>query len=156
MGRCWRVTPATRSRPAESGCGRCSYAWRRARRRPRPRTWFEPRWRSSSSTARPSSTTTSSTAPPRAADLLDGTVTFPLIVARARDAELAAVDLRDVRTPADAAGVCDRIAATGALTLARDHALELVADAKATLPPLPDRQRAALELVADGVVERYV
>jgi hypothetical protein len=31
----------------------------------------------------------------------------------------------------------------------------LVADAKASLPLLHQRQRAALELVADGVVERY-
>ena len=32
---------------------------------------------------------------------------------------------------------------------------ELVAAAKDELPPLPERQRMALELVADGVVERY-
>jgi hypothetical protein len=51
--------------------------------------------------------------------------------------------------------VCDRIAATGATDATRVRALELVAAAKAELPPLPDRQRAALELVADGVVERY-
>jgi hypothetical protein len=31
----------------------------------------------------------------------------------------------------------------------------LVARAKVALPSLPARQRAALELVADGVVERY-
>jgi hypothetical protein len=31
----------------------------------------------------------------------------------------------------------------------------MVADAKALLPGLPGRQRSALELVADGVVERY-
>jgi geranylgeranyl pyrophosphate synthase len=96
------------------------------------------------------------TGKPRGADLLDGTVTFPLIVARGRDRELSALDLRSVRTADDAAGVCDRIAATGALAVAKDHALELVAEAKSTLPPLPERQRAALELVADGVVERYV
>jgi hypothetical protein len=35
------------------------------------------------------------------------------------------------------------------------RALELVAVAKSDLPELPERQRAALELVADGVVERY-
>jgi geranylgeranyl pyrophosphate synthase len=96
------------------------------------------------------------TGKPRGADLLDGTVTFPLIVARGRDRGLAALDPRNVRTADEAAAVCDRITATGALTLAKDRALELVADAKATLPPLPDRQRGALELVAEGVVERYV
>ena len=52
--------------------------------------------------------------------------------------------------------MCDRIEATGALEFAREHALELVADAKSGLPVgLSDAQRAALELVADGVVERY-
>ena len=49
----------------------------------------------------------------RGTDLLDGTVTLPLILARERDPELAELDLRAL----DAAGaeaVCDRIAATGA------------------------------------------
>jgi hypothetical protein len=31
----------------------------------------------------------------------------------------------------------------------------MVAEAKAELPTLPDAQRGALELVADGVVDRY-
>jgi geranylgeranyl pyrophosphate synthase len=96
------------------------------------------------------------TGKPRGADLLDGTVTFPLILARSRDPKLEALDLRSVRSPEDAAAVCDRITATGSLTVAKEHALELVAEAKSTLPPLPPRQRGALELVADGVVERYV
>jgi geranylgeranyl pyrophosphate synthase len=51
--------------------------------------------------------------------------------------------------------VCERIAATGALDVAREQALELVARAKSELPALATRQRTALELVADGVVERY-
>ena len=51
--------------------------------------------------------------------------------------------------------VCERIADTGALEDTRARALELVASAKAELPALPERQRTALELVADGVVERY-
>lgn len=91
----------------------------------------------------------------RGTDLLDGTVTLPLILARVRDPELAGLDLRTIRTPADADGVCERIAGTGALAVAKARALELVAAAKQTLPALPERQRAALELVADGVVERY-
>jgi octaprenyl-diphosphate synthase len=95
------------------------------------------------------------TGKPRGADLLDGTVTLPLIVARMREPELAAVDLREVRTSADAAAVADRITVTGALDVAKRRALELVAEAKAMLPALPGRQRSALELVADGVVERY-
>ena len=61
----------------------------------------------------------------------------------------------EIRTPEAAASVCDRIAATGALETARERAMELVARAKAALPAVAARQRAALELVADGVVERY-
>jgi geranylgeranyl pyrophosphate synthase len=95
------------------------------------------------------------TGKPRGADLLDGTVTLPLIVAGRRDPEIARLDLREVRTPAQAARLCDQITATDALEDARSHALELVRRAKENLPPLPPRQRAALRLVADGVVERY-
>jgi geranylgeranyl pyrophosphate synthase len=95
------------------------------------------------------------TGKPRGADLLDGTVTLPLILARDQDPELQALDLRDIRTPEQASAVCQRIARTDALGQARGEALELVAASKRLLPDLPERQRAALELVADGVVERY-
>ena len=92
----------------------------------------------------------------RGTDLLDGTVTLPLIIARERDPELAELDLRAVRTPEQAEGVCDAIAATGALAAAREVALAMVADAKADLPCLPEpSQQAAMELVADSVVDRY-
>ena len=91
----------------------------------------------------------------RGADLLDGTVTLPLIVARERDRALADLDLREIRTPEQAEQVCDAIAATGALEAARDEALAMVAAAKADLPALAEGQRGALELVADGVVDRY-
>ena len=94
------------------------------------------------------------TGKPRGTDLLDGTVTLPLIVARERDASLREIDVSDA---AEAEAVCDRIAATGALEDARREALEHVEAAKALLPgvPLDERQRRALDLVADGVVERY-
>jgi geranylgeranyl pyrophosphate synthase len=95
------------------------------------------------------------TGKPRGADLLDGTVTLPLILARSHDPELAALDVRSVRTALQAAAVCDRIAATGVLGEAKRRALTLVNRAKAVLPGLPGRQRTALELVAEGVVERY-
>ena len=95
------------------------------------------------------------TGKPRGADLLDGTVTLPLILARDRDPSLAGLDLRGVRTAEDAAGVCDRITATGALAESRARAQQLVADAKLGLPALPLRQREALELAADVMVERY-
>jgi len=92
----------------------------------------------------------------RGTDLLDGTVTLPYILARERDPELAALDPRTIRDPETAERVCDRIEATGALDEARRRALEIVDDAKARLADsLPARQRAALELVANGVVARY-
>jgi geranylgeranyl pyrophosphate synthase len=91
----------------------------------------------------------------RGTDLLDGTVTLPLILARAREPELAAVDLRAVRDSAAAGALCDRIAATGAPEEARRRALALVGEAKDALPDLPEIQRRALWLVADGVAERY-
>ncbi len=91
----------------------------------------------------------------RGTDLLDGTVTLPLILARERDPELARLDLRALRTPADAEAVCDRIAATGALASAKEQALAVVDEARRGLPALPQPQQRALELVAEGVVERY-
>jgi geranylgeranyl pyrophosphate synthase len=91
----------------------------------------------------------------RGTDLLDGTVTLPLILARDRDPALAQLDLRALRTEEDAEEVCDRIAATGALAAAKAQALAVVADARAGLPSLPPAQQHALELVAEGVVERY-
>jgi octaprenyl-diphosphate synthase len=92
----------------------------------------------------------------RGTDLLDGTVTLPYILARERDPDLAALDPRSIRDPDEAERVCDRIEATGALDEARRRALAIVDDAKARLSTeLPARQRAALELVANGVVARY-
>ncbi len=46
----------------------------------------------------------------RGTDLLDGTVTLPLIIARERDPELAALDLREL-DERSAEAACDRIAA---------------------------------------------
>jgi geranylgeranyl pyrophosphate synthase len=93
----------------------------------------------------------------RGTDLLDGTVTLPLIVARRRDPSIARVDLRSIADPAEAEAVCDRIAATGALEESRAVALDHVAQAKHGLEgaELEGWQREALGLVADGVVERY-
>ena len=87
----------------------------------------------------------------RGADLLDGTVTLPLILAGFED-----LDLRAITTPAQAEAVCDRIAASGALERSRERALVYVDEAKRALPEgMPTAQRRAFELVADGVVERY-
>jgi geranylgeranyl pyrophosphate synthase len=94
----------------------------------------------------------------RGADLLDGTVTLPLIIARRRDSGLAGMDLRALVTePSQAEAVCDRIVLTGALSEAREQALAQVDEAKAVLDraELPQNRRRALDLVADSVVERY-
>jgi geranylgeranyl pyrophosphate synthase len=92
----------------------------------------------------------------RGTDLLDGTVTLPLILARERDPELASLDLASLNGPEEAEALCERIAATGALDEARERALAVVAKAKAALPSiLPGGRSALLDLVADSVVERY-
>jgi geranylgeranyl pyrophosphate synthase len=92
----------------------------------------------------------------RGTDLLDGTVTLPLILAREVDARLASVDLASLRGPKQAEELCERIAATGALGQARERALALVEQAKVALPAsLPHGRTRLLDLVADAVVERY-
>jgi geranylgeranyl pyrophosphate synthase len=94
------------------------------------------------------------TGKPRGTDLLDGTVTLPLILARRKDPSLLTEQPKDRRAAEE---LCDRIAATGALEESRDHALAHVKTAKEELNGLTlnERQRKALDLVADGVVERY-
>ncbi|MGA7705327.1 MAG: polyprenyl synthetase family protein, partial [Solirubrobacteraceae bacterium] len=101
----------------------------------------------------------------RGTDLLDGTVTLPLILARERDRDIAAFDIaafadadgsnQDGRG-ARAALLCERIAATGVLEQARERALSIVAEAKAALPTaLGEAHYELLNLLADAVVERY-
>ena len=93
----------------------------------------------------------------RGTDLLDGTVTLPLIIARERDSELEALDLREL-DERSAEAACDRIAKTGALEEVRAGARERVAEAKrvvASCEALTETQRRLLSLVADGVAERY-
>ncbi|MDX6587729.1 MAG: hypothetical protein QOI31_2202 [Solirubrobacterales bacterium] len=93
----------------------------------------------------------------RGTDLLDGTVTLPLILARDRDPALAELDLRSLDA-ASAEKVCDRIAATGALDEVRSDARRRVDEGKRTVAScdaLSETQRRLLSLVADGVVERY-
>jgi geranylgeranyl pyrophosphate synthase len=92
----------------------------------------------------------------RGTDLLDGTVTLPLIVAAASDPSIREVDLRDLDS-ASAERFCDRIAATGSLDQVRSRALEMVSAAKAQLDSdaFNAEQRQLLGLVADGVVQRY-
>lgn len=89
-------------------------------------------------------------------DLLDGTVTLPLIRARDSDPELGRVDLRALDETA-AGAVCRRIAATGATDQVREEARRRVEDAKRRLAGgvVESEDRRLFDLVADGVVERY-
>jgi geranylgeranyl pyrophosphate synthase len=92
----------------------------------------------------------------RGTDLLDGTVTLPLIAAAEVEPEIRGADLRAL----DARGaevLCDRIAATGSLERVRSRAIAMVAAAKGRLgsASFDPEQRQLLDLVADGVVGRY-
>lgn len=92
----------------------------------------------------------------RGTDLLDGTVTLPLIAAAEADPAIRSVDLRGLDEAA-AEALCDRIAASGALDRVRSRALDMVAAAKSRLDTagFEPEQRQLLDLVADGVVQRY-
>jgi geranylgeranyl pyrophosphate synthase len=92
----------------------------------------------------------------RGTDLLDGTVTLPLIVAAETESEIRDTNLRSL-DPRAAEALCDRIAATGALEEVRSRALAMVSAAKARLDStsFDPEQRQLLDLVADGVVQRY-
>jgi geranylgeranyl pyrophosphate synthase len=92
----------------------------------------------------------------RGTDLLDGTITLPLIEAAAADPGIRDLDLHGL-DPAGAEALCDRIAATGALDQVRARALAMVAAGKRRLDAaaFAPEQRQLLGLVADGVVQRY-
>jgi geranylgeranyl pyrophosphate synthase len=92
----------------------------------------------------------------RGTDLLDGTVTLPFIAAIESDPGIREVDLHGL--DADSAeSLCDRITATGALDQVRTRALKMVTNAKQKLneTQFDPEQKHLLELVADGVVQRY-
>jgi geranylgeranyl pyrophosphate synthase len=92
----------------------------------------------------------------RGTDLLDGTVTLPLILAAERDPDIRSTDLRALDA-AGATALCDRIEATGALKQVRARALEMVAEGKRRLGAagFDAERRKLFDLVADGVVQRY-
>ncbi|MFL5899509.1 MAG: polyprenyl synthetase family protein [Solirubrobacterales bacterium] len=92
----------------------------------------------------------------RGTDLLDGTITLPLIEAAKSDPALREADLQGL-DPTAAEALCDRIEATGALARVRARALQMVAAAKRALEgaEFAPEQRQLLALVADGVVQRY-
>jgi geranylgeranyl pyrophosphate synthase len=92
----------------------------------------------------------------RGTDLLDGTVTLPLILARRRDPEIEGVELRGIESAA-AEALCNRIAASGALEEVRGRARAGIERAKRLLDAdaFSAEERQLLSLIADGVVERY-
>jgi len=92
----------------------------------------------------------------RGTDLLDGTVTLPLILARRLDPELQSAELRGL-DQATAEVLCDRIAITGALDQVRDRAKHGISRAKRILESADysDEERQLLGMIADGVIERY-
>ncbi len=92
----------------------------------------------------------------RGTDLLDGTVTLPLILARRSDPDLARAELAGLDAAA-AEALCDRIAATGVLDEVRARARAGIESAKARLADgaFSPEERDLLALIADGVVERY-
>jgi geranylgeranyl pyrophosphate synthase len=92
----------------------------------------------------------------RGTDLLDGTVTLPLILARRFDPDLGEVDLRAVRSREHAEALCDRIAATPALGGTRERAAALVRAAKDALGGHVDPSvERPLAQIADRIAERY-
>lgn len=92
----------------------------------------------------------------RGTDLLDGTVTLPLIKAMQQDPKIAEVDLRGL-DERSASELCDRIAGCGALAVVRHEALGFVEQARASLAALelPQQRSDLLATVAQGVVDRY-
>lgn len=91
----------------------------------------------------------------RGADILDGTVTLPLVIAIELDPSLGAIDLREVKTDEQAAEICDRIVATGALGLVLDEARAQGEAAKRTLEGAVDpAEHEVFCAIADSVVSR--
>jgi geranylgeranyl pyrophosphate synthase len=98
---------------------------------------------------------TETTGKRRGTDLLDGTVTLPLILAAEFDYELAELDLRSIGNPEEAEAICDRIVATDAPVETRRRALELVGAANSGLDGTLDRATVdLLRLVSERVVDR--
>src|SRR5262245_48590183 len=83
------------------------------------------------------------TGKPLGTDLLDGTVSLPLILAAQRDAEVRAVIARGAG-PADVLPTLHRVITSGAVDEAREHARRHAADADAALDSLDGRLDTSL------------
>ena len=94
------------------------------------------------------------TGKPLGTDLLDGTVTLPVILAARHDPEVGAAVARGV-SPADVLPTLARIARSGALDEARGHAQHHAADAERALDQLGERvDGVLLRRAVRGAVER--
>ena len=90
------------------------------------------------------------------ADVRDGTVTLPLILALEIHPELAPLLSREGLSAADVATVLEAVAGSGALARARGVALGYIEDARRVLASCPDLvERDLLAEVAAQVVDRY-
>lgn len=91
----------------------------------------------------------------RGADLRDGTVTLPVILALRGEPELADA-IRAAGTDDDAVdALCARLAASTGCAAARQRALDHVARAREAVEGLDGADVPALLVIADGVVDRY-
>ncbi|CAB4878080.1 MAG: hypothetical protein F2799_05740 [Actinobacteria bacterium] len=93
------------------------------------------------------------TGKPRGTDLLDGTVTLPLIIAMEHDPSLIEVDLAALDT-VSVVEICDRIAETGALDEVRSMAEDWIAVANGAVAEMSGVSADAFRLVARALVDR--
>lgn len=99
--------------------------------------------------------TADATGKTRGADLRDGTVTLPMILAMRNEPGLAA-RIRDAHRGGDVDAVCAELAAHPGTAAARERALGFIADARdAVEAPLDGIDPLPLAAIADGVVDRY-
>jgi octaprenyl-diphosphate synthase len=96
---------------------------------------------------------TERTGKPRGADLLDGTVTLPWILAARQDASLLDADLKSLDSDA-ALELCQRIEATGSLDEVRTQARTLTDEARAYAETLESPTAEAFQLIATAMIER--
>ncbi|MGI9538942.1 MAG: polyprenyl synthetase family protein [Miltoncostaeaceae bacterium] len=91
----------------------------------------------------------------RGTDLMDGTVTLPVILALREEPGLRPL-VAAARGGGEIEALCDRLAAHVGLAQARERALGFVDDARQALDgPLGGADREALRLIADSLVDRY-
>ena len=96
---------------------------------------------------------TERTGKPRGADLLDGTVTLPWILAARKDPSLLQVKLNSLDVDA-ALELCERIEATGSLEQVRAQARVMTDEARASADLLESPTAEAFHLIATAMVER--